>query len=147
MMTPSDRSNLGSQLGIAARHWRARMDQRLAPLGLTHAKWVPLRYLSYAGGSLPQRTLVELTGIEGPSLVRVLDELERRGLVERRDSDADRRTKTVHLTDKAAPIIGEIVQRADGLREEVLDGISEEDIAVFRKVLAQISHNLGNLGS
>src|SRR3546814_2038548 len=32
-------------------------------------------------------------GIEGPSLVRLLDTLERRGLVERREDDADRRAR------------------------------------------------------
>lgn len=145
MIDSSDRSSIGIELAITARQWRARVDERLAFLGLTQAKWVPLRYLSRAGGCLPQRKLVEQTGIEGPSLVRTLDDLERLGLVERRDGDADRRTKTVHLTDKVEPIIGEITRRADSLREEILDGISDQDIALFRKVLGQISHNLGKL--
>jgi MarR family transcriptional regulator for hemolysin len=145
MISPDDYSNIGLNLAITARQWRARVDERLTSLGLTQAKWVPLRYLSRAGGSLPQRKLVELTGIEGPSLVRILDELERLGLIERRDGDADRRTKTVHLTDKAEPIIGEIGSRADRLRTEILDGISDKDITVFRKVLARISHNLRDL--
>jgi MarR family transcriptional regulator for hemolysin len=145
MISLDDYSNIGLNLAITARQWRARVDERLTSLGLTQAKWVPLRYLSRAGGSLPQRKLVELTGIEGPSLVRILDELERLGLIERRDGDADRRTKTVHLTDKAEPIIGEIGRRADRLRTEILDGILDKDIAVFRKVLARISHNLRDL--
>jgi len=145
MISLDDYSNIGLNLAITARQWRARVDERLTSLGLTQAKWVPLRYLSRAGGSLPQRKLVELTGIEGPSLVRILDELERLGLIERRDGDADRRTKTVHLTDKAEPIIGEIGSRADRLRTEILDGISDKDITVFRKVLARISHNLRDL--
>jgi MarR family transcriptional regulator for hemolysin len=140
-----DHNDIGFELGITARQWRARADERFATLGLTQAKWVPLYYLSRAGGSLPQRELVQRTGIEGPSLVRVLDELERQGLVERCDGDADRRTKIVHLTPKAEPIIREIAGRADHLRDEILSGICEDDISVFRNVLAQLFHNLGSL--
>lgn len=139
-------TTIGLEIARTARQWRARMDERLVPLGLTQAKWVPLRYLAHAGGTLPQRKLVEMTGIEGPSLVRLLDELERLGLVERRDSEADRRTKTIHLTEKVEPILGEIAVLAEGLREDILSGIPPEDLATFHKVLSQILDNLGRLG-
>lgn len=143
----SDRGNIGMELAIMIRRWRAKTDARLTPLGLTHARWVPLRHLSHADGSMPQRKLVEETGIEGPSLVRILDELARLGFIERRDCEADRRTKIVHLTGKAELILGEIAHRVDRLRDEVLEGISDQDIMVFLKVLAQISHNLENIAT
>lgn len=142
-----DHQTLGIELGITIRLWRARMDESLAPLGLTQAKWVPLRYLAHAGGSLPQKKLADQVGIEGPSLVRILDELERLGLIERQTNDSDRRAKTIRLTDQARPLIGEIEQRAEDLRQAILDGISDKDMAVFRKVLARISHNLEGLAS
>jgi MarR family transcriptional regulator for hemolysin len=142
MTSPDDRSNIGHDLALSSRRWRARVDQRLAPFGLTQAKWVPLRHLWRAGGSLPQYRLAEHANIEGPSLVRVLDELERRGLIKRCDSDADRRSKIVHLTDKAAPLLDEIAVRLDQLREEVLDGVPDEDVVILNRVLARILFNL-----
>lgn len=142
-----DRQTLGIELGIAIRLWRARMDACLAPLGLTQAKWVPLRYLAHAGGSLPQRKLVDQVGIEGPSLVRILDELERLGLIERQANDSDRRAKTIRLTARAKPLVGEIERLAEPMRNAIFDGISDRDMAVFRKVLARISRNLGGLAS
>ena len=84
-------TSIGLNIGYIARRWRARVDERLVGLGLTMSKWLPLRWLAVSGGSLPQRRLVELTGVEGPSLVRVLDDLERQGFIERRDCEADRR--------------------------------------------------------
>lgn len=143
MNSQDDYHNIGLEIGITIRRWRARMDERLAPLGLTQAKWVPLRYLSHAGGSLPQRKLLERVGIEGPSLVRILDELERLGLIERQNCSSDRRTKTICLTERVKPMIDEIEKRSAQLRNEIFDGITDQDVTVFRKVLAQISHNLG----
>ena len=143
---PDDRNGIAFELSLTARRWRACVDARLAPLGLTQAKWIPLHYLARAGGSLPQRKLLERTGIEGPSLVRILDELERLGFIERRGGDADRRTKTVHLTRKAEPVIARIAEQADGVREEILDGISDRDLAAFRRILGRIAHNIGRVG-
>ena len=142
MSSQDDYHNIGIEIGITIRQWRARMDERLAPLGLTQAKWVPLRYLSHAGGSLPQRKLLDRIGIEGPSLVRILDELERLGLIERKNCSSDRRTKIIYLTERVKPMIDEIEKRASQLRHEIFDGILDQDIDVFRKVLARISHNL-----
>ncbi len=138
---------IGFELAQTTRRWRARADERLAPLGLTEAKWVPLSHLSHAGGALSQRKLAEQTGIEGPSLVRILDELERLNLVERRDNEADRRSKTVHLTDKATPVIAALMAQVDQLRQEILSDIPEADLDVFHRVLLRISTNLGALGS
>lgn len=146
MKNPTDNTTIGLEIGRVTRQWRARMDERLISLGLTQSRWLPLRHLAEAGGILPQRRLVELTGIEGPSLVRLLDELERLGFVERRDSETDRRTKTIHLTSKAEPIIGQITALAEGLRKEVLSGITADDLAVFQRTLRQISDNLRRLG-
>jgi MarR family transcriptional regulator for hemolysin len=136
------RQTIGIELGITIRLWRARMDECLAPLGLTQAKWVPLRYLAHAGGCLPQKKLVEQVGIEGPSLVRILDELEHLGLIERQMNDADRRARTIKLTAQAKPLVKQIEHRAETLRNKILEGISEKDLNVFHKVLTQISDNL-----
>jgi len=142
MSRRDDRSSLGYELAYAARRWRARADERLSRFGLSHAKWAPLRHLSRTGGSLPQYQLAEQSNVEGPSLVRVLDELERQGLIKRCDSDADRRSKIVRLTDKAEAMVNEIAVCLEQLRDEVLEGVPDTDIAAFRRVLARITHNI-----
>lgn len=68
--------------------------------------------------------MAEELGVEGPSLVRVLDQLCIAGLVERRDDPRDGRAKTLHLTpegDKLAAVIEDAVRE---VRAHLLSGIS-----------------------
>ncbi|MEO0035883.1 MAG: hypothetical protein RLZZ501_1906 [Pseudomonadota bacterium] len=146
-MPLAERERIGLDLGRLARLWRARLDERLAPLGLTQAKWVILLHLDRCDGQLPQRELVIRVGVEGPTLVRVLDGLERRGLIERRDCPTDRRSKIVVLTPAAAPLIARIAAIAGALREEALTGLDDDALAACHAVLRRMTANLepGNL--
>jgi len=139
---PNSLTSIGLNIGCIARRWRARVDERLVGLGLTMSKWLPLRWLAVSGGSLPQRRLVELTGVEGPSLVRVLDDLERQGFIERRDCEADRRAKIIYLTKKVDPIMRQALPQADGVQKQALAGISPEELATCQSVLERILNNL-----
>lgn len=143
MVEAAPRERIGFDLSKMARLWRARLDERLAPLGLTQAKWVILLHLSRSDGVLPQRELVDRVGVEGPSLVRVLDGLERLKLIERRDSPTDRRAKNVHLTPAAEPVLGTIMRIAAELRQEILDGIEDQELDVCLKVFNHMARNLG----
>jgi MarR family transcriptional regulator for hemolysin len=139
------RDRIGIAMSRVARLWRSRLDERLAPLGLTQAKWVILLHLSQSEGMLPQRELVDQVGVEGPTLVRVLDGLERMNLIERHDCPTDRRTKTVHLTSSAQPILEKIMRIAADLRCEVLAGIDDEELSICLKVFGRMAQNVGTL--
>ena len=65
-----------SELGRVHRKWRARLDDRLKDTGLTHARWHALLTIWRHGEALTQRELAQMLGIEGPTLVRILDWLE-----------------------------------------------------------------------
>lgn len=143
MTLAAPRERIGFDLSRMARLWRSRLDERLAPLGLTQAKWVILLHLSQSDGVLPQRELVDRVGVEGPTLVRVLDGLERLNLIERHDSPTDRRAKTVHLTAAAQPILGTIMRIAAELRGEILDGIDDAELAVCLRVFSRMASNIG----
>lgn len=86
---------------------------------------------------MSQRELAGYLGIEGPTLVSLLDRLTQDGWVERRESAADRRIKTVHLTGKAREVVPEIEHLASELRQSLLSGISPHEIeATVRTVRA-----------
>lgn len=130
--------SFGFLLGETARNWRNKLDQRLRPLGMSQAKWLVLLHMNRAEAAMTQKELSERLGIEGPSLVRLLDRMEADGWVERRMSEHDRRAKTVHLTTKAHSMIVDIKHVAARLRDELLDGISAEELAVAAAVLKRI---------
>ncbi|NBJ13048.1 transcriptional regulator SlyA [Microvirga arsenatis] len=129
------------ELGKVARRWRTRLDSRLRARGLTQARWVALLALSRADG-LTQRDLAATLGVEGPTLVRILDGLEAQGLIERQSCPDDRRAKRVRLTEAADPVLREIRKIADATRRELLEGIATDDLSVARRVLALIAERL-----
>jgi MarR family transcriptional regulator for hemolysin len=88
--------HLGMAIGETARCWRTKLNERLRPLGLSQSRWMVLLHLSKRGDGVVQKALAEWLGIEGPTLVRILDRMTEDGWIERRESTTDRRAKTVH---------------------------------------------------
>jgi len=134
------------QIGVAiaqiARRWRARLDQRIAPFGLTEARWLVLLSLARRGDGVTQKDLAARLAIEAPTLVRTLDWLQRQGFVERRAVPTDRRAKTIHLTDKARPLLLRIEAEAAAMRAEILADIPEQDLAACLAVLGRVAQGL-----
>ncbi|MBW6398871.1 MarR family transcriptional regulator [Roseomonas sp. HJA6] len=139
------RWQLGVAIGQIARRWRARLDQRIAPFGLTEARWLVLLNLARRGDGITQTALAARLRIEGPTLVRTLDWLERQGFVERRTAPQDRRAKTIHLTDQARPVVMRIEGEAAAVRADILAGIPEEELAVCLAVLQRVAAGLARL--
>ena len=123
-----------------ARRWRKLLDERLKDLGVTQARWSTLVALHRGGEGVTQRELAELMSIENPTLVRLLDNLEEQSLIERRPCEKDRRARRLHLTDKGEEFMAQLDRRAEGLRDQLLDGISDDELdtclRVFDRVLA-----------
>lgn len=133
---------LGRAIGDVARAWRNKVNERLRPMGLSEAKWTTLLYLSRCEGGLIQVELAKRIGIEGPTLVRLLDRLEADGWVKRKLSKTDRRSKVIVLGRKAQPVLKEIRAIVHGLREECMAGLSEREIAAALKVLRRLREKI-----
>ncbi|GHA14135.1 transcriptional regulator SlyA [Oceanisphaera arctica] len=135
---------LGMSLSCLVRQWRWLNDERLKPLGLTQSRWITLTHLKYEDG-IQQHQLARRVGVESPSLVRTLDGLEQLGLVERRPCINDRRGKTVHLTAQVSPLMNEMDTILESTRNQVLAGLSEQEIREFSRVAEHINQNLHGL--
>ena len=119
-----------------ARVYRRGVNQALAEHGLSDARALPVLQIGRMGGGVRQVALAEELGIEGPSLVRLLDQLCAAGLVERRDDPSDGRAKTLHLTTEGAAL-AEVVERAlHDYRSKVMARISDTDLAAALRVFA-----------
>ncbi|GGF52263.1 hypothetical protein GCM10007301_09690 [Azorhizobium oxalatiphilum] len=126
---PSPRHRFGIRFSLLARRWRRALDARLATLGLTDATWVPLVHLKETGGGLTQKELAALVGIDGSSLVRLLDILGRQGLVERRLTAADGRARLIHLTVEGEKRVAEIRRELIKGEEEMLADLTDAELA------------------
>ncbi|AZM95433.1 transcriptional regulator SlyA [Vreelandella venusta] len=134
-------STIGFRIARLPHLWRSILDRRLAPLGLTQTRWVTLYHLWKLGEGNPQCDLARVIGVEAPSLVRTLGQLEEQGLVERRACDNDRRSKRLYLTPAAMPLLEQIDSVVQEARKEMLAGLSESDLDQLDKWLALIEAN------
>lgn len=138
-----DREEFGVELARVYRSWRALVDTQLRPLDMTQARWITLLHIARGGAGMLQKDLAERMGIEGPTLVRLLDALETAGWVTRLEAEGDRRGKTLALTDAALPIVDEIERVVGESRQHLLGDVSDEDIAsclrVFRHIREKIA--------
>lgn len=89
-----------------------------------------------------QIQLAKAIGIEQPSLVRTLDQLEEKGLISRQTCASDRRAKRIKLTEKAEPLISEMEAVINKTRAEILHGISAEELEQLIKLIAKLEHNI-----
>lgn len=133
-----DRQTLTAFLLQAGRLWRRLAEHQLAPYGISEARGGVLLTIARLGGGVRQVTLAANIGIEGTSLVRLLDELGRARLIERRDDPQDRRAKTIWLTAEGERLAGLVEQELSVLRRRVLRDLPAEDIQATLRVFLAI---------
>ncbi|CUU23940.1 MULTISPECIES: transcriptional regulator SlyA [Duffyella] len=136
---------LGTDLARLVRIWRALIDQRLKPLELTQTHWVTLHNIHQLPPEQSQIQLAKAIGIEQPSLVRTLDQLEEKGLITRCTCANDRRAKRIKLTKEAEPIISEVESVIDATRDDILSGISTQEITQLITLIAKLEKNILDL--
>src|SRR6478736_7094187 len=87
-----------------ARIMRTKFDQRARARGMTRAQWHILARVERQPG-LSQSELAAICEVEPITVARLVDRLEKRGLLERRADPSDRRIKRLHLQPAATPFL------------------------------------------
>ncbi len=120
------------------RDWRAVLDRRLQPLGLSQAKWQPLLYLYRENAPRTQTEIADYLDIESPTLVRQLDRLAADGWIERKSCPGDRRARHVVLTARAKKVCAEIDALAMEARKQLLGDITAAELRQCLDVLQRV---------
>ena len=141
----SPRSRFGIRFSLLGRRWRRTIEAQLAATGLTDATWIPLVHLKETGGGMSQKDLAALVGVDGSSLVRVLDILERQGLIERQRDQSDGRARLIHLTAEGEAHVDAIRQELARAERAILRDLSDEEIAHMLDCLDRIDHRMNAL--
>ncbi len=140
-LTPAERFSMA--LHATAREWRIAIDKRLKDLGVGQSGWMTIAMIAKAKEPLSQRALADLLGIEGPSIVSMLDRLERDGLVRREPSPLDRRVKLAHLTDDGRALYAKVREEADAFRSAMLDGLDPSTLNAATDLLEGLRARIG----
>lgn len=133
-----DRDRFGFLFVTLARGWRRVIDAELARTGLTDATWTPLVHLAIAGDGISQTELAARVGLDASTLVRLIDKLQKRGLLERQPDPNDRRARRLVLTPAGDEEVREIRQRLLEIEHELLAGLDDETMSVVVDALTHI---------
>jgi DNA-binding MarR family transcriptional regulator len=88
---------------------------------------------------LTQQDLADESNVDRSSMVAVLDELERRGLAERRSDPADRRKRAIHLTDEGRATLEEMRRVASKVGEDNFARLSDDERATLHQLLRKLA--------
>ncbi len=129
---------------LTTHAWRIALDRQLRPLGFTLSRWTLLLHLSRNDGCT-HTELAQSMGIEAATLVRLVDRMEKEGLLKRCSSEIDRRVKYLRLSESGIASVTNIRSRATDLRSKVLAGLDPTEIQNALNVMDNIRSKLGSL--
>lgn len=131
----------GYWLTITTQALHRALNNELAPTGITYRQTQVIGWLVIEG----ELTLSDLAGrmmIEPPTLVGILERMERTGWIARVGCEDDRRRKLIRLTPAAEPVWERIVECIYRVRATAFAGLEPEQVEQFKVLLRQIHENL-----
>jgi DNA-binding MarR family transcriptional regulator len=124
-----------SRMGMVAQR---QFGERMEALGLTPRMWGALNVLG-AEGAITQHALGKCVGSDPSSMVSTIDELEARGLVERRRHPSDRRAHALHVTTKGRQTLARGRELAKQAQDDLLEPLNEDERAQLHELLLRIA--------
>lgn len=142
-MGPLD-SYLPYLLNRAGARIATAFGEEVRPLGASLQTWRVLAALREHDG----RRMGDLsftTSIEVSTLTRLVDQMEKKGLVDRRDDPADARVVTLHVTAAGKRLTRRIVPIAERYEKVALKGFAPAEAEVLRAALRRLYANMDEL--
>jgi DNA-binding MarR family transcriptional regulator len=124
-----------SRMGMVAQK---QFGERIASLGLTPRMWGALNVLE-ADGEITQHALCKSVGMDPSSMVSTIDELETKGLVERRQHPSDRRAHALHVTAQGLETLARGRKLARAAQEDLLAPLDAEERAQLHQLLLRLA--------
>lgn len=142
--TPRDQIqfSVAFQIVLVARLWRARFLERAKAQGQTDARWTALYMIADEKRGITQADLAERLGVRGPTLVRLVEAMEKQGLVSRVAAPNDRRAKIISIRPKGQEVLAGIDTTAAQMRDELFSGVSDKDLETVQKALRTLAERL-----
>ncbi|WP_139490346.1 MarR family winged helix-turn-helix transcriptional regulator [Brevibacillus dissolubilis] len=130
--------SLGFRLNYAARRISQLLALRMAPYDITTEQWSTLNRLAEQDG-ISQKDLARRVGKDQTNVTRILDQLERKGLAERRPNAEDRRSFLAFVTDAGLALNETVSPIEEEVIKSLVYGVSDEQLHIFSQVLRQIT--------
>lgn len=137
-------NNIGFIVNKTAKAFVRALESELREkVGVTVGQWKVMVMLINQDG-LTQKEIAERLGLEGPTIIPIIDKMEKDDLVVRKVDPSDRRNNKIYRTEKANELWNEMLKCATKVRQVSLKDIPEVNIDITKKVLEHIYQNLRN---
>lgn len=135
-------NSIGFLINRTAKGYIKALDSQLREkVGVTIGQWKVLVMLVDQDG-LTQKEIADRLGLDGATLIPIIDKMEEERLVVRKVDSRDRRNNRIYRTDRADALWDKMVQCASDIKEISLKGIPDENIKILRDTLENIWQNL-----
>jgi DNA-binding MarR family transcriptional regulator len=134
-------NSLSTVIGKASRLLANRISKNLSDHQVTAEQWTILANLWQHNGQT-QQSLADLSNKNKASITHLVDNLEKRKLVERKADDTDRRNKMIFLTNEGRALQEELSRIVKKTTKEATEGIDKKELKFARKVLKKMVDNL-----
>lgn len=126
-------------LVLASRSWIHRIDNILRnETGQTRARWQVLFTLGFGDQPATMTDIGHRLRVQWPTMVRVVEGMERDGLIAREDNPNDRRSRLLRLTPEGDRVITQIQPTLDRERAQILSDFSDQELEVCERILKKI---------
>jgi len=132
---PDLEERFADALHATARAWRQAVDRRLKCLGLSQASWTTIAVAAKARSPLSQSELADRLGVEGATMVAMVDRLVKAGLIVRQPSKTDRRINRVVITEAGNRLFDTVKTEAAAVRKELLTHVDPKKLSVATELL------------
>jgi MarR family transcriptional regulator, lower aerobic nicotinate degradation pathway regulator len=142
---PGDASPFALGLLLRRAHWHAAavMTEALRPLGIELRHFAVLLVLVERGPTV-QRDLAAATGSDKAGIMRVVDDLEHKGLAVRRSVPGDRRARAVEITPQGVELFDAAHVAAEPMAERLVAGLEPGEAERLRDLLTRLAHPAGD---
>lgn len=130
---------------LVVRKFRNQTDEKLRKINQSIARMEALGALINMQGKrefITQNDLAQRLRVEGPTITRIVDILSNEYLVERKPHPHDRRSNVISITPKGEAALKEIFEIYDSVRENMFEGLSEQDLLALHGYMNQMLDRL-----
>lgn len=133
--------SIGFWMCVGSQAYFRALTEALAPHGITFRQCQVLSILNLRG-EMTQAELAALMAVEPPTLVGVLDRMQRDGWVKRHPCKDDRRKWIVHVMPAVNDTWDTIVDCALAVRQRAVEGLSARQVQTLRELLDKVTKSL-----
>lgn len=140
-MTPDDENYIGYTITDVARLMRTVFERRVRAFGLTRAQWLVIARVHRRPG-LSQSEVADLLEIEKAPAGRLIDRMQAKGWLERRDDSSDRRVNRLHLTAEGERLHAAIWPIAEVTVDDALSDLSAKEQRQLTGLMTRVKAKL-----